>query len=368
VTITKLTLRAQNRATLARQMLLAREKTTAALAVERLVGLQAQWPRPPFIGLWSRIEGFAREDLLGALRRRELVRATMMRGTLHVVSARDYLQLRAAIQPVLSRGMKAMLRERAGAFEVGSLVASARAYLEEEPRTFTELRDYLMTLHPDGDERAMGYAVRMHLPLVQVPTEDATWGFPTDSDFAVAESWLGEPLGDIESPEALVMRYLAAFGPATVADVQAWSGLQGLREVVAALRPKLCVLHDERGREIFDLPDAPRPAEDTEAPVRFLPEFDNLIVSRADARFVAAEHRALIFLSALRVLPTFLVDGFAAGTWKTERKKAAAALILEPFAALPKKTRAALEEEGDALVRFLEGDARTFELRVAKPR
>jgi hypothetical protein len=165
-----------------------------------------------------------------------------------------------------------------------------------------------------------------------------------------------------------VLRYLAAFGPATAADVQAWSGLQGLRDVVAALRPKLCVLRDERGREVFDLPDAPRPTDDPEAPVRFLPEFDNLIVSRADARFVADEHRSSIFLSALRVLPTFLVDGFAAGTWKSERKKAAASLILEPFAALPKKTRAALEEEGDALVRFLESDARTFEVRLAKPR
>lgn len=348
-------------------MLLAREKTTAVLAVERLVGLQAQWPRPPFIGLWSRIEGFQREDLLGPLQRRELVRASMMRGTLHVVSARDYVRLRAAIQPVLARGMKSILRERAGAFEVSALVASARAYFDEEPRTFTELRDFLMTLHPDGDERAMGFAVRMNLPLVQVPT-DAAWGFPAASAFAVAETWLGEPLGDNESPEALVLRYLAAFGPATAADVQAWSGLQGLRDVVAALRPKLCVLRDERGREVFDLPDAPRPTDDPEAPVRFLPEFDNLIVSRADARFVADEHRSSIFLSALRVLPTFLVDGFAAGTWKSERKKATAALILEPFATLPKKIRAALEEEGDALVRFLESDARTFEVRLAKPR
>lgn len=367
MTATKLTLRAQNRATLARQMLLAREKITTTLAVERLVGLQAQWPRPPFVGLWSRVEGFGRADLLSALQRRELVRATMMRGTLHVVSARDYVQLRPAIQPVLSRGMKSVLRDRSSGFDIGSLVASARAYFEEKPRTFTELRDHMMTLHPDGDERAMGFAVRMHLPLVQVPTEDATWGFPTDSDFAVAESWIGEPVGDNESPEALVLRYLAAFGPATAADAQAWSGLQGLRDVIAALRPRLSVLHDERGREIFDLPGAPRPAEDTEAPVRFLPEFDNLIVSRADARFVAAEHRSSIFLSGLRVLPTFLVDGFAAGTWKTERKKAAATLLVEPFAALPKKARAALEEEGDALVRFLESDARTFEIRVAKP-
>jgi hypothetical protein len=207
----------------------------------------------------------------------------------------------------------------------------------------------------------------MHLPLVQVPT-DAAWGFPADSDFAVAEAWLGAPLGDNESPQALVLRYLAAFGPATAADVQAWSGLQGLREEIAALRPKLFTLRDERGRELFDLPDAPRPPEDSAVPVRFLPELDSLIVSREGARFVADEHRSSIFLSALRVLPTFLVDGFAAGTWKTERKKTAATLVIVPFAALPKRTREALDEEASALLRFVESDARTFEVKLTKPR
>jgi hypothetical protein len=366
MTASKLTLRAQNRATLARQMLLAREKTGTLPAVERLMGLQAQWPRPPFVGLWSRVEAFQREDLAGALQRRELVRATMMRGTLHVVSAGDFRRLRPAIQPVLTRGMKSILRDRAAALDVPALVAAARAFFEAEPRTFTELRDHLMTLHPSGDERAMGFAVRTHLPLVQVPTE-ATWAFPADSDFAVAESWLGGPIGDDASPEALILRYLAAFGPATVADAQAWSGLQGLREVMETLRPRLLVLRDERGRELFDLPDAPRPDEETPAPPRFLPEFDNLIVSRADARFVADEHRKAIFLSALRVLPTLLLDGSAAATWKTERKKAAATLTITPFAALSKKVRGAVEEEASALLRFLEGDATTFAIQLAAP-
>ncbi len=363
MTTTKLTSRALNRATLARQMLLAREKSSVIAAVERLMGLQSQWPRPPFVGLWSRLEGFQREDLATALQRRELVRASMMRGTLHVVSARDFQRLRPAIQPVLTRGMKSILRDRATALDVPALVAAARAFFEAEPRTFTELRDHLMTLHPTGDERAMGFAVRTHLPLVQVPTA-ATWAFPADADFAVAETFLGAPLGNDASPGALVLRYLAAFGPATVADAQAWSGLQGLREVMEALRPGLVALRDERGRELFDLPDAPRPDEDTAAPTRFLPEFDNLIVSRADARFVAEEHRSSIFLSALRVLPTMLVDGCAAATWKTERKKAVAKLVISPFAALPKKTRAAVEEEASALLRFLESDARTFEIEI----
>ena len=366
MTTTKITLRSLNRATLARQLLLEREKITVRDAVERLMGLQAQWPRPPFVGLWSRIDAFQREDLAGARRRRELVRATMMRGTLHVVSARDFQRLRPAIQPVLTRGMKSILRDRATALDVPALVAAARAFFEEEPRTFTELRDHLMTLHPAGDERAMGFAVRTHLPLVQLPTA-ATWAFPADADFAVAEAFLGAPLGKDASPGALVLRYLAAFGPATVADAQAWSGLQGLREVMEALRPSLVTLRDERGRELFDLPDAPRPDEDTVAPIRLLPEFDNLIVSRADARFVSDEHRKSIFLSALRVLPTVLIDGFAAATWKTERKKAAATLVITPFAALTKPIRGAVEEEASALLRFLEGDATTFAVDFAAP-
>ncbi len=362
---TKLTARGLNRATLARQILLARENITVLVAVERLMGLQAQWPRPPFVGLWSRIEGFQREDLVAALRRRELCRATMMRGTLHVVSARDFLRLRPAIQPVLTRGMKSILRDRATALDVPSLVSAARSFFDDEPRTFTELRHHLMKLHPTGDERAMGFAVRTHLPLIQVPTE-ATWAFPADSDFAVAESYLGAPLADSVSPEGLIVRYLAGFGPATVADAQAWSGLQGLKEVMERLRAQLCVLRDERGREVFDLPDAPRPDEATEVPVRFLPELDNLIVSRADARFVAEEHRSSIFLPGLRVLPTLLIDGFAAATWKTERKKSVASLQISPFTALPKKTREAVEEEATALIRFLEADARTFEVTLAK--
>lgn len=366
--MTTLTLREQNRATLARQLLLTREKTTALAAIERLVGLQAQLPRPPFIGLWSRVEGFQREALTGALKRREVVRATLMRGTLHLMSAEDYVALRPAVRPVLDRALRSVLRERADSLDLDRLVPAAQAYFGQEPRTFTELRAHLMALNPKGDERAMGFAIRTQLPLVQVPTE-ATWGYPGTADFALAEAWLGKELGKGDAPpHALVLRYLAAFGPASVADAQAWSGLQGLKEVFEALRPELCSFRDERGKELFDLPDAPRPPPDVLAPVRFIPEFDNLIVSRADARFVAGHHRSSIFLSALRVLPTFLVDGFAAGTWKVERAKSAAALVIQPFEALSKKVREELADEGDALVRFAESDAGAFEVRFAKPR
>ncbi len=360
-----LTLRQLNRATLARQLLLEREKTPALRAIERLAGLQAQLARPPFIGLWSRLEGFRREELLKLLQRREVVRATLMRGTLHLLSAKDYLALRASLQPGLDRGMASILRERAERLDVTQLAEEARAFFEEEPRTFEALRDHLMTLHPQGDERAMGYSVRLRLPLVQVPTE-SDWGYPGTADFAVAETWLGKPLGTDATPHALVLRYLAAFGPSSVADAQAWSGLQGLRSVFEELRPQLRTFRDEDGKELFDVPKAPHPDEDTPAPVRFVPEYDNLIVARADARFVAAAHRKAIFLPGLRVLPTFLVDGFAAGTWKAERKKATATLVLEPFGPLTKPAKEALTEEGEALARFVEPDAKSVDVQFAK--
>jgi hypothetical protein len=365
----RLSLRALNRATLARQMLLSkeREETSVAHAVQRLVGLQAQWPKPPFVGLWSRVAGFTREDLVRLLDERRLVRGTMMRGTLHLVTAEDFRALRACLQPMLTQGMQSILKGRTAGFDIDRVVTAARALLDEEPRTFTELRARLVLRFPEGDERAMGFAVRTHLPLVQVPAGGSAWAFPADAAFAVAESWIGAPLAKDEGPAALVRRYLAAFGPAIVADVQAWSGLKALRGVVDALRPELDILQDERGRELFDLRGAPRPPEDAPAPPRFLPEYDNLIVSREGARFVADAHRPSVFLSALRVRATFLVDGFVAGTWKITRARAKATLDVEPFATLPVAARRALGDEAARLVRFQEPDATEHDVRFAKP-
>ncbi len=226
-----------------------------------------------------------------------------------------------------------------------------------------------MKLHPKGDERAMGFVARMSLPLVQVPTApgENEWGYPADSAFAHSEAWLGAALSaTTDAPDELVLRYLAAFGPATVGDAQAWSGLQGLAPVFERLRPKLVTFADERKREQFDLPDAPRPPEDTPAPVRLLPDFDNLIVSRADARFVPLAHRTKVFLSALRVRATFLVDGFVAGTWSVAKKAGTATVTLEPFAGLPRKVIAELESEAEALAKFVEPEAKKVEVKVAK--
>jgi Winged helix DNA-binding domain len=359
-----LTLRAINRATLARQMLLAREAIAPVEAVERLCGLQAQEPRPPFVGLWSRLAGFERDDLRAALDARAIVRATLMRGTLHLVSARDLAAFRAPLQSVLDQAMRA-LRDRAEGLDIDALLPVARALLETEPRTFNELRSLLLAEFPDVNERALGFAVRMQLPLVMVPTDDR-WGFRSVSDFTLAEPWIGKALSVARAPGPLVLRYLAAFGPATAADVQTWSGLQGIGETIGDLRPELRVFRDERGRELYDLPDAPRPGEAIEAPPRFLPEFDSLVLAHADrSRIVADAHRPSLVTKNLRVRATFLWDGFVQGTWTVVRKRKEAELVLAPFVALHRRVVRALSDEGESLLRFVEPDATTFAVRLS---
>jgi hypothetical protein len=359
-----LTRRQLNRATLARQLLLERHSISAVEAVERLCGLQAQEAKPPYVGLWTRVEAFRREELSEALLARQVVRATLMRATLHLMSARDYVALRASLAPALAQAM-GVLGTRAAGLEVEKVLPVARGLLEEHPRAFNELRALLAEAFPRVNDRALGYSVRLQLPLVMIPTE-TPWTFPPVADFTLADAWLGKPLGTDDAPEPLVLRYLAAFGPATAADAQTWSGLKGIKPVLERLRSQLRVFRDERGRELFDLPAAPRPDDGVPAPPRFLPEFDNLVLSHADrTRVLADEHRGLVVTKNLRVRATFLWDGFACGTWAVERKKATATLLLTPFEPLPKPAVKALAVEGEALLRFLEEDATSFDVRLA---
>jgi Winged helix DNA-binding domain len=361
-----LTPRQLGRATLARQFLLARAPIDVDTAVERSIGVQAQWPRPPFVALWSRVHGFTREQLAAPLRARTLVRATMMRGTLHVLAARDYLALRATLQPMLERGMRAILRGRLDGLDLPALVERARAYFGAHTRTFEQVRDHLAGADADADARAMGYAVRNLLLLVQVPT-DAAWAFPQAPEFADAEAWLGAAPASDDRTDELVLRYLAGYGPASVADMQSWLGITGLAAVVERLAGKLARFSDERGKVLFDLPDAPRPDADVEAPVRLLPEFDGAIMARADGRILAEADRKRVFLSGLRVLPTVLVDGRAVATWKIVRTKARASLEIATFAKLTKRDAIAVGEEAEALLRFAEPDASAHEVRTGTP-
>jgi hypothetical protein len=354
---TVLTTRALNRALLARQMLLDRHAMSAVDAIGRLVAMQAQIARPPFVGLWTRLRDFDGAELTRALHDRRVVRVTSLRGTLHLMTTADFVAMRGTLHPMLTRGMQSILRGRAATFDLGAVEAEGRRFFAK-PATFDALREHLLAKFADADERAMAYAIRMYVPLVQVPT-DAQWAYPAAADFALADTWLSKKISvATASPEALVRRYLAAFGPATPADAQAWSGLQGLREVFEAMRASLVTFRDERKRELFDLPDAPRPPDDAEAPVRFVPDFDNLVLSHDDrSRIVAEGHRGRVTLKNLQVRATFLVDGMVAGTWKSERKRKRAVLVMEPFGAVTKRVRAALEEEGETLLSFLDGDA-----------
>jgi hypothetical protein len=358
-----LTRRQLNRATLARQMLLERDNRSPIEAVDGLCGMQAQEPKPPFIGLWTRLEGFDPRDLHRALHDRRLVRGTSMRATLHLMSATDYAALRMTLQPVMTRSMR-VLGERAKGLEIDEVIPAAHALLEERPRTFAELRALLSEAFPQVNDRALGYAVRAHLPLVMVPTEDR-WTFPSVASFTLAEQWLEESLQAQGALPALALRYLAAFGPATPADMQTWSGLKGMKAVFGDMREQLSVFEDERGRELFDLPDAPRPDEDIPAPPRFLPEFDNLVLAHSDrTRVLAAEHRGAVVTKNLRVRATFLWDGSVCGTWTVERTKKAATLHIAPFEALSTRAEKALAEEGRTLLGFLEEDARSLDIKL----
>ncbi len=356
-----------NRATLARQMLLAREDISAVAAVERLCGMQAQEARPPFVGLWTRLARFERGGLHRALHERTIVRGTLMRGTLHLMSASDYISLRMAVQPVLTR-TGGILGERAAGLETDAVLPVARRLLSERPRTFSDLRAALVEVFPEVNERALGFTARMLLPLLMLPTEDR-WSFPADSRFGLAEEWLGAPLAREDGTEALVLRYLAAFGPASVADFQQWSGLQGMKPVLEAMRPQLVTFRGDRRRELFDLPGGPRPTPESPAPVRFLPEFDNLLLSHADrTRVLPDEYRRLVLGAKNGRIPaTFLVDGSVAGTWRTERKKGVATLTISPFAEVAKGAAIDLEGEGDTLLRFHEQDATEFTVKWNPP-
>ena len=350
-----LTRRALNRAVLERQMLLERVELPVPAAIERLVGLQAQLPNPPYIGLWARLAGFEKDDLTRLIEKRRVVRSTMMRATQHMVTARDYLWLRPVLQPMLDRICRGSHGRKTAGVDQAELLAAGRALVAEQPRTITELQVLLAERWPTHDKLALGYTVQAMLPLVHVPPR-GTWGRGGAVPATLVENWLGRSLSKAGSPDKMIVRYLGAFGPATVADMQEWSGLTALREAVERLRPKLRTFHDEAGKELFDLPDAPLPDPDTPAPVRFLPEYDNLILGHADrTRMLTDEHRKALWTKN-GLLATALVDGTVAVTWKIVRDRKRAVLTVDPLRRISKTERAVLAEEGARLLEFTDPD------------
>lgn len=362
-----LKLRELNRATLARQMLLKRETLSVPAAVERLAGMQAQLASAPFVGLWTRLENFKREDLAKEIEARKIIKATLMRATLHLFTADDFLRFRATLQPVLSGAGETIAKQRGSDFDQDQLLKAARKFIADQPRTFAEISEMVAELMPNHDVGALRYTVRTQIPLVQVPVSGG-WSFPGKPAFTLAESWIGKKISAKENLRDLVLRYLAAFGPASPTDMQTWCGysLPALKAEFEKLKPELTVYLNEKRQELFDLPTISLPKEDAPAPVRFLPEFDNLLLSHKNRnRIVPDEYRSKVYLPALRVAATILVDGFVGGAWKVEKTKTSATLLIEPFAKLTKQDRAALTEEGEKLIRFIEPDAKSFDLKFA---
>ncbi|MEV8442639.1 winged helix DNA-binding domain-containing protein [Actinosynnema sp. NPDC051121] len=347
-----LTTRALNRATLHRQFLLDRVDRTACDVVEHLVGMQAQEPFSPYYGLWTRIRSFRPDELGTLLLDRHVVRASLHRATIHLVTAADHARFEPLMRPFLHRRFASSpFGPVVDGLDPDEFTATVTALLEEKPRTRREISDLLLQRWPDRDATALGYAGSFLVPSVQV-TPRAVWGRSGAAAWTTAAHWLG-PAGPAAPMQELVRRYLAAFGPASVKDVQTWAGMSRLKPVVEAM--DLRVFTDERGRTLYDLPDAPRPDPDTPAPARFLPEFDNVLLGHDDRTRVISDedYRRGIIIGGK---PTLLVDGFVHGTWKIARD----GLDIDVFRPLTRGQRADVEAEGARLLAFagVEGDVR----------
>jgi hypothetical protein len=299
-----------------------------------------------------------------------VVRAQLLRGTVHLVTARDALTMRPVLRPVLERmlasGSPFGRSLAAAGVDVSEVAAAGRALLEESPRTRAELRDALAPQFPAADATALAQAVTFMVPVVQVPPR-ALWRSSGQARWAMTESWLGHPLATDEAPDALVLRYLAAFGPASAADVRAWSGLTGAAEILDRLRPSLRAFRDEAGRELLDVADAPQPDPEMPAPVRFLPVYDNVVLAHADrSRIVAEDYRRVWLALDMINYGSILVDGFGRAIWRVAREGASVTLDIALFEDLHAPVLDAIGAEGERLLAFLEPLAEGREVRIRR--
>jgi hypothetical protein len=338
VTERVLTQRELNRATLARQLLLKRARLPVVAALERVAGLQSQLASTAYVGLWTRLDGFRPAALDRALLAGRAARGLLMRGTVHTVSAGDFSLFGAALSGEPPGWVTPEMEEAAR--RVGGPLREFCSV----PRTRSEVMDWLEREHgiPNDGLNGIWYAVRLEARIAHSPAA-SRWRAPIHNPTFVALEH-GQIDGDLARAE-LVRRYLAAFGPATRAELSGWSGLYVRR--FAHLLEGLRTFRDDRGRELLDLPRAPRPAADTPAPVRLLPKFDNVLIDRQ--RVLPEEHRTLVVRKNADVQPTFTVDGYVAGVWRVERGR----VVTEPFAPLPRQAKRELEDEADRLTAWL---------------
>ncbi|HWJ84144.1 MAG TPA: winged helix DNA-binding domain-containing protein [Cellulomonas sp.] len=373
-----------SRALLARQHLLERTSTSFLDVVDHLVGLQAQNAWSPYLALASRVTGFTHAQLGDALVERSVARIAVMRGTIHLVTADDALLLPVLTSPIFTRDLvvNAQHGPPLRTVDVAEVTAAARALVEQEPRVTTALGALLAERWPHVPPGSLAHAARGSLPLVQVPPR-GVWGRSGATTWTTAWAWLGRAAPDLSEPDALdaaleelLVRYLAAFGPATVADAQAWSGLTGLRRIADRLGDRVVHFVGEpspgkvRPRELLDLPDAPRPPGGTPAPVRFLPDYDNVLIGHADRTRLISDERRRSLLSPNGVIPgTFLLDGRVGGTWRIERapRDGRATIVVVPFEPLTRAAARSVQSEAEVVVRFMADDAAEHAVRVGQP-
>jgi hypothetical protein len=352
--------RALNRATLDRQLLLRRHALSAMETIEHLVGMQAQNPQDPYFGLWARLDGFDANELSHLIAEREALRVPFLRGTIHLATSVDCLTVLPLMQSVRSRIFRSsqFAKDTAGV-DMRALLAAGRSLLEERPRRAADLGRLLAEQWPDRVPSSLAYAITFLVPVVQVPPR-GLWKRTGQPTWTSVEYWLGRKLPKAQSPEDLVSRYLAAFGPAAVKDMRVWCGLAGLTEVVEQLRPRLRTFRDETGSELFDLPEAPRPDPNTPAPPRFLPEYDNMLLSHSDrSRFFEPG----IFPKGW--VGNLLHDGLFCGSWKIERSRDNVHLNVTLEKKLSKSGVAEIAVEGDRLLAFTDPDTTERDVRVA---
>lgn len=356
-----------NRALLARQLLLKRKRVSVPAAVHAVGGLQSQEPRDPYISLWGRISDFKRERLPRAARERSIVRAPLLRNTLHTVSPEDFVRLRVLMQPAFDGDLKNH-PEQFGDIDHAKFVAAVSDLLrDDQPRTAKQIGEELAPKFRKTTPDGLARCARFLAPLVIAPTDDR-WGYSRPPRFLLGERWLGSKVDAKPLLRDLVLRGIESIGPASSGDLRTWSRVAGIREALEELRPELMVFRDEAGRELFDLPDAPRPRGDTPAPVRFFGEYDNLFLSHQERSRIFDPDRAKryqISTNGRRSL-VFTYDGFGGGMWQWEVKRRVATLFANTLDKLP---RAAIDEigaEAEALLRYLEPDADEYVVNVGR--
>lgn len=355
-----------NRALLARQGLLQRKRVSVPKMIDQVGGLQTQEPKDAFVSLWSRIEGFDAQKLRRATERREVVRGSNLRCTIHSVTADSFLDHRLTLSQIIERDA-VNWRDQYVGLDVPRVIRATHDLLADgQPRSAKQIGLELQPLFPKARREGLSHCARFHVPMVMTPTDDR-WGYSRPPKLMLAEQWLGAPLRERPLGE-LLLRGLSAIGPASTSDLRTWSGMTGVREALEPLVDDLKVFRDESGRELYDLPSAPRPRADAPAPVRFLGEFDNVALSHADrARIIdPVDAKLYNFSKNGRRAYAILIDGYVRGSWQLTAKKGEARLTLMPFHEEPRAVLDELAAEGERFIEYMEPEANSYAIEFAK--